>query len=201
METATAPAQTTASDRIKLDLTFDVAKLQAETDNISLNTFIYYDVLPLRAPAHLVDATLPEPPPSEDHADGSWTDWLNTSHLEKSPYLKSVVEFFQQHTSVTLVRLLRLAPGAIVKEHCDPTLAVEVPKSVVRLTVPIYTNDEVTFYLNSKPVQMGLGECWYLRLCDPHKITNFSQEARINLTIDMIPNEWVRELIATGQPA
>ncbi len=187
------------SDRIKLPLTFDVARMQAEVQALNFNTFIYYDAVPLRAPAHLVDPSIPFPPPAEDFADGSWTDWLDTSVLKKCPYLAEVINTFSQHTKVNLVRLLRLAPGAIVKEHTDPTLGLHIEKSVIRLTIPILTNDEVEFFLNGTPVPMQLGECWYLRLTDPHKINNNGSTERINMTIDMIPNEWVRTMILNSQ--
>ena len=42
---------------------------------------------------------------------------------------------------------------------------------------------------------MQPGECWYLKLNDPHKITNYGKTERVNLTIDMIPNNWLRNII------
>ncbi|MEM8909630.1 MAG: aspartyl/asparaginyl beta-hydroxylase domain-containing protein [Bacteroidota bacterium] len=188
---STEPAHT-ISDRIQLPLSFDSAKMLEEVRALDLGDFIYYNVLPLRSPAHMVDPQIPPPPPADDYADGSWTKWLNTKQLNDSPYLLSVIDTFAQHTSVTLVRLLRLAAGSEVKEHTDPTLGLEIHKSVIRLTIPILTHDEVTFYLNGTPVPMQAGECWYLRLTDPHRITNLGTSERINLTIDMIPNDWVK---------
>ena len=185
----------TTADRIKLPISFDHEKLLADIENLKLESFVYYDALPLRAPAHIVDPSLPFPPPSTDYADGSWTPWKDTQILLSSPNLLSLVDYFREHTKVTLVRLLRLAPGATVKEHTDPTLGLQIPRSVIRLTVPILTNDQVTFYLNQTPVAMQPGECWYLRLTDPHSIINASESERINLSIDMIPNDWVRSLI------
>lgn len=186
-------------DRVRLPLTFDVAKLQAEVRNLNLNQFIYYNVLPIRSPAHLVDPSLPFPPPADDYADGSWTEWMDTPDLKRSPCLLEVVNTFRQHTKVTLVRLLRLEAGAVVKEHTDPTLGLHIERSVVRMTIPIFSNEQVEFYLNDKIVPMKEGECWYLRLTDPHRILNKGKVERINLTIDMIPNEWVRSIIMTGQ--
>ncbi len=182
-------------DRVKLPFTFDTAKLIEEFEALKLNQFTYYDVIPLRAPAHLIDTSLPFPPPSDNYADGSWTEWLDTSYLLESSYLTSVVDTFRKHTKVTLVRMLRLEAGGIVKEHTDPTLGLEISESVIRLTIPVLTNDEVTFYLNDVPVDMKPGECWYLRLTDPHRITNFGKTERINVSIDIIPNDWVRGLI------
>ncbi len=184
-----------SKDRIKLPMTFDVAKLQAEVKTISQSEFVYYKVIQLRAPAFMVDTSIPQPPPTGDFADGSWTDWLDTKALKDSPYLSSVIDTFRQHTKVTLVRLLRLAPEAVVKEHTDPTLGLEVHKSVIRLTIPIFAAENVEFYLNDTMVPMEAGECWYLRLTDPHRVVNPGPSERINLTIDMIPNDWVRSLI------
>lgn len=167
----------------------------AEYEALKLENFEYYDIIPLTAPAHVVDTSLPFPPPADNYADGSWTDWLDTSFLKKSPYLMNVLDTFRKNTKVTLVRLLRLAPNSIVKEHTDPTLALEEHKSVIRLTIPIIKNNNVSFFLNGVVVPMKPGECWYLRLSDPHKVTNLGTTERVNLTIDMIPNDWIREII------
>ena len=189
----------TANDRVQLPISFDVAKMQKELHQVlHLKEFVYYDALPLRAPAHLVDTSRPFPPPAEDFADGSWTEWLDTPTLKQMPYLLSIIDTFRKHTNVTLVRLLRLAPDAIVKEHTDPTLGLQIHKSVIRLTIPIITNDKVEFFLNDRLVPMKPGQCWYLRLTDPHRIVNAGATERINLTIDMTPNEWVKSMIISN---
>jgi hypothetical protein len=182
-------------DRIRLPFNFDVQKMLAESQQLKNENYQYYKVIPLRSPSHLVDTSLPFPPPADDYADGTWTTWMNTAALEKSPYLKSIVEEFSTLTKVHLVRLLFLAPESIVKEHTDPTLALEEEKSMIRLTIPIDNNDGVAFYLNNTLVPMKEGECWYLKLSDPHRVVNDGSTDRINLTIDMIPNDAVLEII------
>jgi len=102
-------------DRVKLPLSFDPEKILVEFEALKLGDFEYYNVIPLRSPSHLVDTTIPFPPPAKDYADGSWCDWLNTKELENSPYIKSIVEQFQEHTTVTLVRLLRLLLVLLLK--------------------------------------------------------------------------------------
>jgi hypothetical protein len=182
-------------DRVRLPLTFDVAAMRAEVDGLNLSEFVEYSVVPLRAPAHLVDSSIPPPPPAEDYADGSWTDWLDTRALLDSPYLSRVVDTFRSNTRVMLVRLLRLAPGGHIDEHNDPTLSLEEERSLIRLTIPIITNDAVEFFLKGTPVPMKPGECWYLRLSDPHRVVNAGTTERISMSIDMAPNEWVRSLV------
>lgn len=183
------------TDRIKLPFTFEVDKMHAEVNALKLEQYEYYKVIPLRAPAHLVDASLPFPEGKGNFADGTWTDWMNTPALEKSPYLKSIVNEVSQYTTVNLVRLLFLAPNSVVKEHTDPTLGLEEEESMIRLTIPIDNNDGVEFYLNNSLVPMKVGECWYLRLTDSHRVINNGKTDRINLTIDVIPNDKLVELI------
>ena len=185
-------------DRVRLPISFDADRMLEETRALNLDDYIYYNVLPLRAPAHLVDPTVARPPPAADYADGSWTEWLDTELLQASPYLLSVVDTFRRHSDVTLVRLLRLAPGSVVKEHTDPTLGLHIENSVIRLTIPILTNEAVNFFLNGVPVPMRPGECWYLRFTDPHRVVNAGSTERINMSIDMVPNQWLRSLVKRG---
>ncbi|MFD0762854.1 aspartyl/asparaginyl beta-hydroxylase domain-containing protein [Lutibacter aestuarii] len=182
-------------DRIKLPFTFDVEKMLVEVQALKQEHYEYYKVISLRAPAHLVDTSLPFPPPAEDYADGSWTNWMNTPNLERSPYLKSIINKFKEYTTVNLVRLLFLAPNSVVEEHTDPTLALEEEKSMIRLTIPIDNNEGVEFFLNETLVPMKVGECWYLRLSEKHYVINKGFVDRINLTIDIIPNDKIIEII------
>lgn len=193
------PNQIAFQDRIKLPFTYDVAKLQEEAKLLKQANYEYYKVITLRAPAHLVDSSLPFPPPADDYADGSWTDWMDTPELLQSPYIQSIIDQFKSFTTVNLVRLLFLAPESVVKEHTDPTLALEEEKSMIRLTIPIDNNDGVEFYLNNELVPMKVGECWYMRLSDSHRVINNGTTDRINLSIDMIPNNEIVEIIERAQ--
>lgn len=194
----TLKKESVAKDRVKLPYKFDVQKLQNEYDALQTTDYEYYNVIQLRGPAHLIDSSRPFPPPADDYADGTWCDWLNSDELERSPYLKSIVDFFSQITRVTLVRLLRLAPHSEVKEHTDPTLGLEIERSVIRLTIPIINEEGVVFYLNDTPINMEPGECWYLKLTDKHRVLNEGASDRVNLTIDMAPNPILSDLILSG---
>ncbi|MFT4940958.1 MAG: hypothetical protein ACI88A_004019 [Paraglaciecola sp.] len=186
------------ADRIKLPISFDADLLLEDIQKMQLKPFIYYDVIPLRNPSHLVDTSIPQPPQSDDYADGSWCEWRNSEALCNSPNFLRVIDFFSSHCNVTLVRLLRLEVGSSVAEHTDPTLAMHIEKSVVRLTIPIQSEEKVNFYLNHKIVAMRPGQCWYLRLSDPHSIEHNGEIERINMTIDLQPNEWLIENLQQG---
>ena len=147
--------------------------------------YIYYQVLMLCVPPDL-----------SKHTGASRIAAEDNGNLSDIPYLKSIIDFFRSHTTVTLARLLRLEAGGVVKEHTDPTLGLDVPDSVVRLTVPITATDNVDFYLNSRLVDMQPGECWYMKLNDPHRIDNNSSTERVNFAIDVVPNEWVLQQLS-----
>lgn len=189
MKSSTIVASPT-SDRVKLAQSFDAVRLQHEVADLQLRPFTEYSVIPLTSPVPKPDVRV------ADYADGSWADWPETSLLADCPYLRTVVETFRHHTSVTLVRLLRLAPGGHIAEHTDPTLGLEQERSVIRLTIPITDNRDAQLLLNDEPVPMLPGECWYLRFTDPHWVSNSGTSDRINMSIDMIPNRWVRAQIA-----
>jgi hypothetical protein len=180
MTATTLAPPITAPDRIQLPIQFDAAALQAELAGIKARPYVYYYVDMLCIPPDMSKHTGASRAPAIDHGD-----------LSDIPVLKSIIEYFRAHTTVTLARLLRLEPGAEVKQHTDPTLGLDIDDSVIRLTVPITDPTNVTFWLNDTPTQMQPGECWYLKLNDPHRILNASDKERVNLTIDVVPNDWV----------
>ncbi len=182
-------AAATMPDRVRLSFGFDADALARDVTGLGLHEFIEYNAVPLTAPRAIRTDV-------DDYADGTWAEWPDTELLAASPALSDVVGFFRRHTRVTLVRLLRLAPGGMIAEHTDPTLGLHVERSVVRLTVPIVTNEHVEFHLNDSPVNWRPGECWYLRFTDPHRATNAGTTERIHLSIDMEPNEWLRTQVA-----
>ena len=66
-----------------------------------------------------------------------------------------------------------LEAGADVQEHCDPTLDARF-REVVRLTVPVFSDEDTLFLLDKSPVPMQPGELWYLRLSELHSVHNRS---------------------------
>jgi mannose-6-phosphate isomerase-like protein (cupin superfamily) len=66
---------------------------------------------------------------------------------------------------------------------------------MIRLTIPITSNKEAPLQLAGDFVEMNPGECWYIDFTQPHQIQNSGASERINMSIDIIPNDWVKELI------
>lgn len=177
-------------DRSKLAISYDVKRLQLEVLSAVQDSppYIHYSVIPLTAAVKRnVEVT--------DFSQPHWTSWVETAFLSSCPYIQQVLGSLQ--CQKTNVRLLRLEPGGELKQHTDPQLNLQLHKQV-RLHVPIFTNERVEFMLNGTPVPLQLGELWYLRLSDPHSVLNKGNAERIQLSIDVVVNEWVVNMIAGG---
>jgi hypothetical protein len=57
--------------------------------------------------------------------------------LSRLRYLKNIIDSFREITTVTLVKLIRLAPTSEVKEHNDRILGLEIERSLIQLTTRI----------------------------------------------------------------
>jgi hypothetical protein len=194
----TTPLLTTyqpMNDRLKLDLRFDPNRLQDDllklsqiewTDHfVKQNYAGNWSVIPLRGPRAARHAV------AMIYADPTCTDFADTPFLAECAYFQEVLSTFQ--CELHSVRLMKLTANSQIKEHTDLDLAFENGK--VRLHIPICTNPEVEFYLNGTRIRMEPGECWYLRLSDPHRVFNRGQSDRVHLVIDASVNEWLQKLL------
>jgi|SRR6185369_3481494 len=181
-------------DRLRLPLEFDPQRLKADMANLSRETWIAhfvqqnYDgdwsVIPLRGPAGAAH------PVQMIYSDPTRSDFADTPMLLGSPYFQEVLGALA--CPLQAVRLMRLTPGSVIKEHRDHDLAFE--DGTVRLHIPVVTNEGVDFRLNGTRCVMEAGSTWYLRLSDPHSVANRGAEDRVHLVIDAAVNDWLRGL-------
>jgi len=177
-------------DRSKLAQLYDPIRLQQETLNLIQNypPYIYYSVIPLTTARKSHVDTL-------DFSDPNWAVWDETPALCNSPYIKEVLKSLE--CQKTNVRLLRLEPHGEIKEHADPQLNLQF-RNQIRLHVPIFVNEFVEFKLNDTIVPLQPGELWYMRLSDLHSVKNNGNTERIQLSIDVVVNEWLENKILQG---
>lgn len=188
-------------DRLRLPLRFDAAALQADVRRIADAAWIRhfvtqnYDgdwtVLPLRAPAHATH------PVQMIYSDPSCRTFAGTPLLAACPAIGAALAAFE--CPLESVRLMRLGAGSVIKTHRDHDLDVEHGRA--RLHVPVVTNPDVDFRLNGDRVVLGEGECWYLRLSDPHSVSNGGGQDRIHLVVDAVVSPWLRELLERADAA
>lgn len=179
------------SDRIKLKLNFDPHQLALDLNRLKAETWIAHfvtqnyegdwSVIPLRGPASATH------PVMMIYSDPTCTEFSDTPFLAGCSYFRKVLNSFQ--CPLMSVRLMRLAAGSRIKEHRDHDLAIE--NGLARLHVPVVTNEDVDFRLNGTRVVLNPGECWYLRLSDPHSVVNEGAADRVHLVLDVQVNDWL----------
>ncbi len=182
---------------LQLPFEFDAATMQQEVDSLSANWMLHYNkrdyegewsALPLRS----ANGSL-----RNVHADSPNEAFANTPLLDECPYIKSVMDTLQCEKRA--VRLLKLRPGAVIKEHRDIELNFE--RGEARIHVPIMTNEDVLFYLNGERQVLNTGECWYMNFNLKHAITNNGVTDRTHLVMDCIANDWLRDLFDSCPPS
>jgi Aspartyl/Asparaginyl beta-hydroxylase len=120
----------------------------------------------------------------------SESGYFDTPLLQKCNYFKEIIGSFECEKEP--VRLLRLSPNSVVKEHNDFQLAYEY--GFFRLHIPIKTSSEVSFRVGGNDLPMNSGECWYANFHLPHSVANQSNFERIHLVIDCLRNHWSDKL-------
>ncbi len=178
-------------DRSRLALSYDADALERDVLGLVQDypPYIHYNIIPLTQPGDPRAGV-------EDYSDPDWTTWVDTPALDACPGIRAVLDSLECRK--TNVRLVRLEPGGELKEHCDPQLDLGL-RNQVRLHVPIVTSQLVDFVLNGTLVPLAPGELWYLRLSDPHAVRNRGERERIQLSIDVVFNDWIERMILEGE--
>jgi hypothetical protein len=183
-------------DRLELALSFDVTQLDRDLARLAQENWTKHfitqnyegdwDVVALRCASDAKHAV------QQIFAAPGAKKFSDTPLLAASPGFRKVLRTFR--CPLRSVRLARLTPGSLLKEHTDHDFGFEA--GTVRLHVPIVTNPDVVFLINGTRVMMEAGSVWYLRLSDPHSVANRGVTDRIHMLIDAELNDWLRALIA-----
>lgn len=195
MPTATDPcAFTLPVDRLRLPLHLPVGplleELDAQPEAAWVDHFVpdnyegTWRILPLRGPAgetHPLRLATSHPG-VHDYADTPF----------QGPAFRQVLARFPG--GLGAARVMLLGPGSRIRPHTDPGL--DGSDGTVRLHIPLRTHPEVAFLLNGTPVPMRAGECWCLRLSDPHAVENPGPAPRIHLVLDARLDPWLRAVLA-----
>jgi len=179
---------------LQLPLQFDRARLRAELDGIGADEWLpHYNnqdyggewrgvpLRSLRGSASDLSASVATPA----------IEFAPAPALSRCSYFQEVLGAFP--CRLKAVRLLRLSSGSVVHEHSDPELGYEYGE--MRIHVPVQTSSEVEFYLAGQRLNLEEGNCYYLNVSLPHRISNRSNSDRIHLVIDVEVDDWLRELI------
>ncbi|NDD29178.1 MAG: hypothetical protein EB084_13015 [Proteobacteria bacterium] len=178
----------------RLPLTFDVTALRRDLACVGADDWSPVPVLG-------VEAAIPDWTGSALRShDGSITSvgyqgthYHDTPLLERAPYFAEVTRFFACETR--RVRLLTLHPGAEIGTHRDAL--EEDGVEVVRVHVPITTNDRVSFLVDGQALRLLPGEAWFVDVSRPHSVANHGETPRVHLVLDCVVNAWVNALLSS----
>ncbi len=186
-------------DFCQLPLRFDPQRLQADLEQVPPEEWVaHYNTqdyegdwagAALRSVGGRGRRLYADPAAREPFAD--------TQLLGRCPYLRELLA--QLQCPLQAVRLLRLKPGARVREHCDHMLGLEYGEA--RLHVPVTTNPDVDFVVNGQRLAMNPGETWYINFTLPHRVHNRGTTDRIHLVIDCHVTDWLRGLLPAEEAA
>ncbi len=186
---------------VQLAPSFDEDRLSAELTALTQDTWRHqrtyseegqsdpypadWRVLALRSPGgddNRTDAGGPGPAP-----------FANTRRLTYAPYLAELLAALP--AGVRSARLMSLAPGASVDTHRDTPLGFGF--GMVRLHVPIVTNQDAVLVLDGERHCWQPGTFWYGDFSRPHSIANTGGVNRVHLVIDTALSQPLLELFPT----
>jgi len=188
-------------DRLRLPYAFDTILLAQDLARLSedhwINHFLTgrytgsWDVIPLRGPAGVQHPIL------MIAATQAAQTFEDTPALEHCPYFREVIAAFD--AEIRGARLLRLTPGSELHEHTDHEDTAK--DGILRIHIPVVTNPDVVFLLNGTRIVMEAGSAWYLRLREPHSVTNEGSTHRVHLLVDLVMNEALAAMLSRAAEA
>jgi hypothetical protein len=125
------------------------------------------------------------------------SEFVDTPALDYCPYFREILAAFR--CPIKSARLLKLGPGASIREHRDYDLGLDDGEA--RVHIPVVTNPSVEFLLEGRRVVMNEGEAWYLELNRRHSVRNRGTTDRVHLVIDCIADDWFHAQLSSGEDA
>ena len=174
---------------IQLPLLFDAEHLAAEVQAIEESAWMPHPQ------GFAGNSMLPLVAVGGDPANESFAGPMQpTAHLQRCPYLQSVIAAFG--ATVGRTRLMRLSGQAEVKRHADQGYYWA---DRVRVHVPIVTQPTVRFECGGETINMAPGECWIFDTWRQHRVENDAERARIHLVCDTVGGERFWDLVGAGR--
>ncbi len=120
-----------------------------------------------------------------------WTSLLN------KPIMEPIREIIARlPCKFERIRLMKLAAGKSLRKHNDNIDPDIENKKIVRIHIPIRTNQDVVFTMygnddddDGEKLNLKAGHFYYLDVTKPHSVSNNSNEDRYHLVVDCYVNK------------
>ena len=131
---------------------------------------------------------------------GSKLEWTS---LANEPVMSPIREIISRlPCQFERIRFMKLAAGKSLRKHNDNIDPDIENKKIVRIHVPIRTNNEVVFTMydndedeRGEGLNLKLGHFYYLDVTKPHSVSNNSNEDRYHLVVDCYVNEELKAIL------
>ena len=104
---------------------------------------------------------------------------------ELKPLINYIADYYQNNGFIVRMMLAKLIAGGKILSHTDVGFSLQ---NTHRVHVPIVTNDQVDFFVGGEKKNMRAGELWEINNASAHAVENRSDEDRIHLIVDWMPN-------------
>lgn len=101
------------------------------------------------------------------------------------PLVDHIAEYYQDNGFVVRMIFAKLLAGGKIPEHSDTGYSL---LNCHRVHIPIVSNEDNLFFVGDEQKIMQVGEFWEINNAGPHSVYNHSDEDRIHLIIDWMPN-------------
>ena len=123
------------------------------------------------------------------HYNPTYRDLYNEFKKELKPVFEFIADYFNHDGYIVRALFARLQAHGKIGSHTDGLFSL---LKCHRIHVPIITNDKVVFTIGGEEKVLGEGEMWEINNATLHAVDNHSDEDRIHLIIDWVPNSTVR---------
>lgn len=119
------------------------------------------------------------------HKKPDYLEFYGELQNELRPLVDYVARYYQNNGFIVRLLLAKLLAGGKIPHHTDAGFSL---LNCHRVHIPIITNDQVAFVVGGEEINMQVGEFWEINNGVDHAVENRSDEDRIHIIIDWMPN-------------
>ena len=123
------------------------------------------------------------------HYNPSYHDLYKDFRKELQPVFDFITGHFGSDGFIVRALFARLGANGKIDAHTDGLYSL---LKCHRIHIPIITNDQVVFFIGGEERVLAEGEMWEINNATLHAVQNNSDQDRIHLIIDWVPNATVR---------
>ena len=123
------------------------------------------------------------------HYNPTYRDIYSQFEAELKPLLDFIADYFQHDGFIVRLLFAKLQGHGKISVHTDGVYSL---LKCHRIHVPIITNDKAIFTVGGEQKVMRVGEMWEINNATLHAVDNQSDEDRIHMIVDWVPNSTVR---------